>query len=79
MTNFALAAFLNFLDTLQAIFDLSWSRLQKYIMKSVLTTIAYGMTNQTPLTKDNVKHNLENQKLGVSRTCYGLNAIKYTK
>jgi hypothetical protein len=53
MANFALAAMLNIsanmncLDTLQAIFDLAWSRLQKYIMKSVLTIIAHGMTIQT--------------------------------
>jgi hypothetical protein len=55
MANFALAAILNIsailncLDTLHAIFDLFWSRLQKYIMKSVQTIIAYGITNQTLL------------------------------
>jgi hypothetical protein len=55
MANFSLAAILNIfailncLDTLQTIFDLFWSRLQKYIMKSVLTIIAHGMTIQTPL------------------------------
>jgi hypothetical protein len=55
MANFALAAILNIsailncLETLQAIFDLSWSRLQKYIMKSVLTIIAHEMTIQTLL------------------------------
>jgi hypothetical protein len=37
-----ISAILNFLNTQQAIFDLSWSRLQKYIMKSVLTIIAHG-------------------------------------
>jgi hypothetical protein len=55
MENFALAAILNIsailncLETLQAIFDLSWSRLRKYIMNSVLTIIAHGTTIQTLL------------------------------
>jgi hypothetical protein len=37
-----ISAILNCLETLQAIFDLSWSRLQKYIMNSVLIIIAHG-------------------------------------
>jgi hypothetical protein len=37
-----ISAILNYLNTQQAIFDLSWSRLQKFIMKSVLTIIAHG-------------------------------------
>jgi hypothetical protein len=48
MANFSLAAILNisailnFLNTQQAIFDFSWSRLQKNFIKSVLAIIAHG-------------------------------------